>query len=107
MAADFRERTMCPPARGRLVRRRADSLIKDTVARFNWDRKYRSISSMQDRLVTHGTREKGSCTEINSWLRSGTGLIPLQWKDKRWTCARSSLSSMARALTKKTACFKI
>lgn len=46
-----------------------DRLITDTVAKFNWDPKGRSISSMRDRLVTHGTRAKIRGTEINSWLR--------------------------------------
>ena len=53
-----------------LVMLAEDRLIADTVAKFNWDPKtYRLISSMRDRLVTHGTREKVRCTEINSWLR--------------------------------------
>ena len=53
-----------------LVMLAEDRLIADTVAKFNWDPKsYRLISSMRDRLVTHGTREKVRDTEINSWLR--------------------------------------
>jgi hypothetical protein len=38
MAADFGERTACPPACGRLFLAE-DRLITDTAAKFNWDPK--------------------------------------------------------------------
>jgi hypothetical protein len=90
-----------------LVMLAEDRLIADTVAKFNWDSKVpfdqfdvRSIDNARNAKENEGYREK-FLASIGD--RLGTAAV----KGKRWTCARSSLSLMARALTKKTTCFKI
>ena len=52
-----------------------DRLITDTVSKFNWDPKV-PFDQFDVRSIDNARNARVRCTEINSWVRYGTGLRP-------------------------------